>query len=721
MKCPACSTEYDAVNQHSVCPECRRKVGTASDDEDQATLTKVIAWFEDWETATEEARKDAERDHDYYDGIQWTADEISDLKSRGQPPIVKNRIFKKINFLLGQEVRNRADPKALPRSPAHDDDVRAVTDALRYVCDAEDFDATSSACWFDVVTKGYGGAVVEHEKIGEEIEVKIRHVKWDRLWFDLHSRKADFSDALHFGISTWYDVDDAVDFYAKRQDAVDNAKDIIEAGFGSHGSSPLDETHEDRPKGQWTSAAGNRKRVLVSECYYRDGKDWYVCHYTKAGFVVKPRKTGYLDEAGNSCCALVVNSAFVTRDGDRYGLIRHMIGPQDEINKRSSKALHWLSVDRVISEDGAVLDPDEAQTERAKPDGWIRVERGALQNGRIQFEKGIDMAQGQVQLLAEAKQEIDSIGPEVPQIGSLPNAASGRALMMRQQIGSLELAPLEDGHKRWKRNIYRQIWYRVRQFWASEKWLRVTDDADRTGYRFVGLNRQMTRGQRFSELLSKEVPVESALAAVLGPQSQLVMQQAQQQSQSMAQQSPQQTQMPPEQQQAQLTQMLMRHPRMADPMIAGDVAELDVDIVLDESPDVSVLQQEEYEKLVELIPSFLQAQQSPQLLLEMALEASQLRSKKRLLEMLKKPPDPQAMQLQQAMQQLGAEQAKASVAHTQAQTQAATSQAQLNQAKAQQAGAEAQTTAPLAQAEIEAKKAGAMHDAATAGMRAGGG
>lgn len=721
MTCDSCNASYTATNQHTECPQCGKKVGTDKARDLLEVHGRVVKWFEDWETSTRDARKDAERDRDYYDGMQWTQSEVDTLNKRGQPVIVKNRIFKKVNFLLGTEVRNRADPKALPRTPSHDDDVNAVTDALRYVCDEQDFDRVSSVEWEYELIEGYGGAVVEHEIEGEgddaEVCIRIRDVAWDRLWYDIHSRKPDFSDAIHKGISTWWDLDDAVAHYAERTDTSANFEEILEQAL-THANTGTD-THEDKPL--WAQVGEGRKRILVSECYYKEKGEWLVCHYTRAGFVVPPKPTGYTDEKGKNVCPLIMASAFVTRDGMRYGLVRHMIGSQDEINKRSSKALHWLSVDRVIAEDGAVLNPDEARTERAKPDGWVQVQRNALSENRIIFEKGIDMAQGQMQLLAEAKQDIDAIGPEMPQAGGAD--LSGRALMMRQQMGSLELERCDDNHKRWKKTIYRHIWLRIRQFWPEEKWVRVTDDSEKTGFRFVGLNRRMKRADRFMELIQKEVPLQSAITAVMGPEGRQLLEKAMQMVGQMQQAQggpPMPGQPPPqppdpEQQQQAVIQVLAQAPQMQEPMTAGDVASLDVDIVLDESPDVSILQQEEYEQLTQLIPAFLQAK--PEMagqLLTMALRASQLRAKKELLKMLEQPQDPKQAQMQEMMQQLQAAKGKADV-------DVAQSQAQLNAARAQQAGADAQTKVPLAEAEIHAKQAGAIHDAAIAGAKVGGG
>lgn len=745
MQCGSCGHDFEATNQHSECPYCNSAVGTQKQRDLTEKLTQVVRWFEDWEQATHSWRMESERDRRYYDGIQWTADEIKDIEARGQPAIVNNRIFKKINFLLGMEVRNRADPKALPRTPAHDEDVTAITDALRYVCDDQDFDAVSSAVWANVLIEGYGGAVIEHEIVGDiapvagiadvepkpygaevdatvvtednrSIEIRDRHVPWDRLWYDLHSRRPDFSDAMHKGMSHWADLDDHIRNYRNKAGVAANYEEVLREALTHSGNSPGDETHEDKPTTTWTSLEGGRQRVRVSECYYLETDEsgkacWYFCAYTKSGFVVPPRKTGYVDEHGKDVCPLEMTSGFVSRDGMRYGLVRHMIGPQDAINKRESKSLHLLSVDKAVAEEGVVGNATEASTERARPDSWLTVARGALENRRIIFEKGTELAAAHMQLLQHSLASIDGIGPEIPQIGMMPNDASGVALAQRQQIGSLELAPLEDNHKRWKRACYRQKWYRIRQYWPEEKWLRVRDDAERVGFRFVGLNRKMSRGQRFMELLKKGSPMESAVAGVLGAEAPLVIQQA---SQALTGQLGQQAQqLPPPQMEQLITQAIASHPKMQQAMVAGDVAQLDVDIVLDESPDTAVLQQEEYKQLIQLIPPFLQAQMPPQTLLELALEASQLRSKRKLLQMLRKPADPQQTQMQQTMQQLQLAQAKAGVDVTQ-------TQAQLNQARAAEAMADAQTTAPKAAADVEAKRAQAMRDAASAGEKMGG-
>src|SRR6185503_12074061 len=97
-----------------------------------------------------------------------------------------------------------------------------------------------------------------------------------------------------------------------------------------------------------------------------------------------------------------------------------------------------------------------------------------------------DMANGQAQLLAEAKSEIERLGPNPASLGRDFPDASGRALQARTQAGLIELGPLYAGLEDWELRIYRQCWARVKQYWTAPQYIRVTDDEDAP--QFVGLN-----------------------------------------------------------------------------------------------------------------------------------------------------------------------------------------------------------------------------------------
>ena len=81
--------------------------------------------------------------------ITWTASStlprrVATLNKRGQPIVTDNRIKAKIDFLVGLEKQQRIDPRALPRTPQHEEDADGATQALRYVADTEDYDSKRS-------------------------------------------------------------------------------------------------------------------------------------------------------------------------------------------------------------------------------------------------------------------------------------------------------------------------------------------------------------------------------------------------------------------------------------------------------------------------------------------------------------------------------------------------------------------------------------------------
>jgi hypothetical protein len=558
-------------------------------------LAKYQQWFLDAEDATNDAREKAERDRDYYDGKQLTDLELQELARRGQPAIVINRVKRKIDYLLGHERASRTDPRAYPRTKVHEGAAEAVTDALRYICDAERFDVKRSATWENFMIEGFGGCEIGARKNARgEIEPTIEHVPWERIFYDPHSRMGDFSDAKYLGIVIWRDKDEIEEQFPDTAHLVTATLDSLPS-----------KTYDDKPK--WADA--KRKRVRVIQMYYRKKGVWYFCFFVKAGFLMKPAPVPYLDEDGEPECPLILQSAYVDRDNNRYGVVREMIGPQDEVNKRRSKALHLISVRQTVSELGAVEDVAHTKREMAKPDGHIVVAPGM----RFELLDTSDMAASQFQLLQESKAEIDLIGPNAAMMGKDEKAPSGRAILAQQQGGTIELGPLSDALRQWQWRVYRCLWHRIKQYWKEEKWIRVTDDEN--NLKWVGLNTKITQ-----EMQMQKAPDQmAALQQVHG---------------MIAQVNPGALPQFEQQLQAQMGQQVG---------VDNNVAELDVDIILQDSPDLITIQTEQFDQLAQLFGA-LPPGTIP---IDVLIEASSLRSekKKTIMERLEQqqqapPPDP---------------------------------------------------------------------------------
>lgn len=613
---------------------------TETRDDDLATK---VQWVEDAEEASETARKLAERDRDFYDNKQWTAAEEAALAKRNQPPAIDNRIKPKVDFLRGVERRLRTDPKAFPRTPVHEQDSESATDSVRFVCDNNDWDTIRSRVWDNLVIEGMGGAeVLVRPTPDGRFEITIVYVHWDRIGYDPHSREPDFSDARYRYIVVWMDEDDAVTIWPEKRDIIEN----------SFVGATTTDTYDDTPKfSVW--ADRKRKRVRVVQMHYRQGDEDWQCTFVKGGHLDEPAPSPYLDEDGQPESSLHLTSAYIDRDGNRYGYVRPMISPQEGINKRKSKALHLINTNQVVTDgnvtvgDGGAPDLNKLKAEAAKPDGVFKIEP----NGRLEFNRNMDLLSGQMALLQEDKQAIDALGPNQSLLGNV-EGESGRAIQAKQQGGFVEMEPLTDAHRQFARSIYRAIWNRIRQFWTEERWIRVTDDE--RNLRWVGLNE--TLRSRLVRLEQEEGPEASA--------------------QALRQISP---------------PLVPGDPRL-EQVVGNNLAELDVDIWLDEGPDIITLRDEQFDKLFRLYELGLLTREEADLL----VEASDLRNKEQILERMRGTPEEQ--------------EAAAAAAAEQRQVEQAATQLQLRGAAAEVEKTEAEVD--KTQAETDAKRAQATEDMA---------
>lgn len=608
------------------------KVGQEGKSDGKLSVADLVRMFEDSEEATQTARQLSERDRDYVDNKQLTAAEIKALEKRGQPPTIINRIKRKIDFLVGVEKTQRVDPRALPRTPKHEADADAATEALRYVADTEDYDSKRSSVWRNMLVEGAGGisVSVEPSKYGRmntgqmmastamtpplEMDIKVRRIPWDRMFADPHSSEPDYSDAGYLGVVLWMDFDDALDRYRDNKDAAEFLESTL-------ATSATTDTYDDKPKyNVW--ADKKRRRVRICQIWVKRGDEWHFAEYTKGG-ILKAGASPYKTDKGESDCELIFQSAYVNRDNERYGIVREMISPQDEINKRRSKALHLLNVHQTTFESGAIADVEKYRREKAKPDGTMEVAPGALSgtSPRVVSETRTDLAEGHFKLLQESKNEIDLMGPNGTSMGDNTrgaSAASGKAIIASQQGGMIEMGDLLDNLRHLDRRVYRAIWNRIRQFWTAEKWIRITDDE--RNVKWVGMN-------------------------VDPQQVQMAMQQNPEAAQKIA-------------------------------GVVGSLAELDCDIIIDDAPDSITPALEQFQALVELKKFDAENELSFRTIVR---AAPNLRNKEQILaEMDKAKEERVASPMAQQAQQLQLAGAVAQVKETE-------SKAALNMAKAQEA------------------------------------
>lgn len=549
--------------------------------------------FEDFLDFAEEERKRAELRRDFRDLKQWTDAEVETLKAREQAAVVIDYIGKKVDGLCGIEFQKRTDPKAYPRTIKHEKASEAITDALRYVEDNVDLDEITSEVFEEKIVEGYGGAIVEVVKSKRGFEIEVNQLHWDRIYFDPHSRKKDFKDASYIGITVWMEAEKAKETFPNAE--IDQ---LLTQSTNLDGTA-----FNDRPD-TWIDR--KRKRVRINQEYYLKDDKWYEVFYCGDTILVEPKLSRYLDDDGEPSCPIELQSDYVDRENNRYGWIERLMDPQREINHRRSKALYMLSSAQVVADKGAVPDRATALKELRKAQGFIEITPGM----RFEVDRNIEMGTAQLNFYQEAKAEIDSIGFNPELSGRTDQAISGRAFIARQQGGLTEIDRILARHSNWKKRVYRQIWARIKQFWDEEKWIRVSDDED--ALKWVGLNIKVTMAH------------------------QLLMQQTGFDFQKVEQQFGDH-----------IKQAIEQDPRLGEVVeTMNDVAEIDVDIIIEEAPDTITIQQEQFE----ILASLFQANPSPQMF-EALIKLSSMRNKKDVLDLIKGDEQQQRLAAQQNEEQ----------------------------------------------------------------------
>jgi hypothetical protein len=548
-------------------------------------LNLVLGFADEYLEATEDSRTLSEKCRDYFDGYQWT--EAEKRKLKGRPCITNNRIKPKVQFLKGMETQNRADPKALPREPNDDKAGEVATDAMRFVEENNASDQEFSDGFSDYLIEGVEG----HEVVGVvkkgNLEVRHNQLPWDRIFYDPHSRKKNFSDARYKGTLQWMDEEEA-----RNNPAFEDAPE--EFFTFSENEITTSDTFEDKPL---YFIDKERKRIRVFFCYYLKGSTWMYCVFSGGGFAIRPTPSPYLDEDGDPEPQFEFQSAFVDRHGNRYGEVASYLDLQDEINHRHSKFLHLMSVRQTWGSKGAVQDVTAHKRELAKADGHVEFGLGKW-GENFGIIPTSDMAQGQALLLQEAKANIDVQGANAVMQGDLQGATmSGKAVQSLQQGGVVELGSLFDGHSACRLRVYRMMFNRIKQFWTEERWVRVLGDDSKI--KWTGLNQGITLRDKIIEEFGG-VPAQFEN----DPRLDVVVE------------------------------------------VANPVNELDVDIIMDQAADTLSLQHEQFDLLVKMYQSNPQA-----VPFQLVIKASQLRNKEELIKMIEGGDDEQKAALQEARQQ----------------------------------------------------------------------
>jgi len=401
----------------------------------------------------------------YYHGAQWTPEEIRILRQRRQPIITFNEISTKIDNLVWIAQRFRADPKAYPRNPKNASGAEIATQCVRSVLDGCEWSYLDSYCAGQAATEGIAGIELKLiEGDHGDPDISADFIFGDDFFYDPTSFKPDFSDARYKGISKWLHEEAAIELFPDKEEQLRSL--MVETGFDLT-------THADR-EFKWVYA--NEHRVRLVEHWYKNRGKWHWAFYV-SNLLLDQGVSPFVDHRKRSTDRFIMFSAAVDHDGDRYGFVRNLKGPQDEVNQRRSKALHISNTTRLTVEKGAVDDVETTRRENARPDGVVEYNKGF--EAPKEKDKQEDLS-AHLALMQDARQKIVGFANIMPDrvTAAEQGEHSGVAIDRLQKAASADLGTFLRNYKSWKMRVYRAVWSAIQHNWKAERYIRVNSGND---------------------------------------------------------------------------------------------------------------------------------------------------------------------------------------------------------------------------------------------------
>jgi hypothetical protein len=511
-------------------------------------------WWHEARTSSADNRIEQAIDADFNDGIQWRDDDAEVLRERGQAPLVFNAIAQHIRWILGTERRTRVDFKVFGREKDDEKPAQTKTKLLKYTDDVNHSTFARSMAFADAVKVGVGWLECGIRSDPTDEPLFDRWESWRNMWNDPLAKEPDNSDSRFLFRAKWVDEDIALSMFPDRKEVVRQSSvshqlfsfsEDDDLGYSGlyHAFTPGSTTIQSgRAMFQDSFHIGvRRKRVRLVECWYRQPESVSMLR-TRVSPLMNPifrnqlmRMNGdevkgprsnavqqLLDDGHASVydalkmkvrVAIFANKGMLQdvaspykhdkfaftpiwafkrdRDGQAYGVIRNMRDPQEDLNKRRSKALWILSTNRVIADEDAVEDWDETEEQVARPDGIIKKNRGS----DFEISNETALAKEHVALMIQDIQFLESTsGVTEENRGEVTNASSGRAINLRQTQGSVVTADLFDNlrfaiqlHGEKKLSL-------IEQYYTEPKVFRITGDRGQQEFMDVNMPGQDADG-----------------------------------------------------------------------------------------------------------------------------------------------------------------------------------------------------------------------------------
>ena len=475
------------------------------------------------------ARTERAIDVAFYDGDQFTDEELEEYEARNQTPRVFNEIKPTVDWLLGGERRIRTDWAVLPRTEDDSEASIRKSKLAKYIDDINNARWHRSEAYGDMTKNGEGWIAVEYLPNQDgDFQIMLQHEHWRYMLADSKSRRRDMTDMQYLWRVKVIDLHTLINHFPDKKSELINLSDdmgVLEDELLDEALVSVDPSDKNRQirtgSLSFTQSAGDRDGVKVYEMWYRQSEkvkllrgegsfnnqpydeknedhqvltqhygfqvaevtrqQMYCAMYTD-DTVLYRQKSPYK----HNRFPFVRRYAYLKdREGTPYGVIRSVRDPQSDLNIRRNKALFMLSSVRVIMDEGAVESKEALAEEIARWDAIIEKKNGK----ELKVEEGSDRANQQLNVGEQNSAYIRQIsGVTGENRGMDTNATSGIAIQARQEQGTVISTVLTDMHSLGRKLEGELVLSLIEQFYDKPFQFRITADNLKDKVEFAKIN-----------------------------------------------------------------------------------------------------------------------------------------------------------------------------------------------------------------------------------------
>jgi hypothetical protein len=438
--------------------------------------------------------KQANTAFDFYDGDQWDAEDRQKLKEEGRPALTINLTRPQLDLLCGVQRQEKVDLKFIGRTENDAPVAEAMTKLVKYVCDRNDLEMRQGDVFFDGAVTGRGWFVTEMSYRDDFLngEIVVRKEDPDEVIIP-RGVERDLSDCPWLLRIKRVPIQTAKRLWPKFADKFQTIAEIREAQKQvDEGESDYGEASDAQPAGTYEGEEAGKDDVEVIEAHWEDFEPVRFVVDANTGDVQQVQDEEAAKKAASEIpgvkiierhrrvikCARLSGSAVlegpITLPDNRYplvpffcyrgrkcdyGVVKNIVDPQLEVNKRRSQTLHIINTSANsgwIADDAELLAQLEAFGSRP---GMTALKKAGTTYERIQPAA---LPAAVMQMEQQSKDDIKAIsGVNSDLLGIREATQSGVAIDLRMRQGLTVIAQIFDNFRLALKEVARRIAARI--------------------------------------------------------------------------------------------------------------------------------------------------------------------------------------------------------------------------------------------------------------------